>query len=186
MNRALRWITAAVLVCLPLQAVGDDPAIPGKIYDAKQAEEFSKGRFAEGLADGAPFWTPTEADVQALERALPEYLSSHWPADRGAKIDASSHRRQYFGVSRNGSKLIFVNAFCTAYWEEENPDWSTHFVFVFDGGSCFFQLLYDPSKRSFRDLQVNGVASRTLPNTPLKLSAAGFSRAGGRARHRSW
>jgi hypothetical protein len=169
MRRAF-WIACTLLTCVPLSAFADDLAIPGKIYDAKQAEEFSKARFAEGLAGAAPFWTPSEAEVRVLERSLPEFLAAHWPKDRGPKIDASRHKRQYFGVTRNGHKLVFVNAFCEEHTQQD-PDWSKHFVFVFDGGSCFFQLYYDPSANSFLDLRVNGFASRTLPNKALQLTA---------------
>ena len=169
MGQAL-WIGCTLLVWVPVGAFADDLPIPGKIYDAKQAEEFSKVPFAEELLGRAPFWTPSEAEVRALERSLPEFIAARWPKDRGPKIDPSGHKKQYFGVTRNGRRLVFVNAFCEEHTKHD-PDWSKHFVFVFDGGSCFFHVYYDPSANSFLDLRVNGVASRTLPNKALQLTS---------------
>ena len=169
MNHTYSCIAASLLACAAANATATDAEIPGKIYDAKQTEEFSKGRFAHVLQRGAPFWTPSEVDIRSLEQALPSFLATHWPSGRGSRIDISDHKRQYFGVTISGSRMVFVNAFCKSYWDSDGA-WPSHFVFVFDGGSCFFQFFYDPATRSFRDLRVNGFAFRTLPNKAMQLT----------------
>jgi hypothetical protein len=58
-------------------------------------------------------------------------------------------------VTRGGARRILVNAACKSY-ASTNPEWRKHFIFVFDGGSCFFQLEYDPLSKQFRNLSVNG------------------------------
>ena len=68
-----------------------------------------------------------------------------------------SYKRQYFGLTHGGKKWILVNSFCEAFWKR-NDYWRDSIVDVFDGGSCFFMVLYDPSSSQFDRLMINGEA----------------------------
>ncbi len=128
----------------------------GRIYTADEAERFSAASYAHDPAEETPYWTPGAAEIQALETALPAFLAKSWPENRGPLIDLAKYRRQYFGLSHDGHRVIFVNAFCGPF-AEATPDWGDRIVVVFDGGGCFFQVYYEPSKKQFHDLRVNGV-----------------------------
>jgi len=65
------------------------------------------------------------------------------------------YQRQYFGFSRRGTQLIYVNGLCRT---ADTPYWRTNFVSVADGGDCYYQATYDPVAHSFVECQVNGVA----------------------------
>jgi hypothetical protein len=105
-------------------------------------------------------WAPDEAMVIEAEQALPRYLrtAAADPANASRK-DAeeilaryAAYRRQYSGLTIDGRRILVVNAFCA--W---TGDWRRHPVLVLDGGNCFFQAWFDPAKRTFTLLSVNGV-----------------------------
>jgi hypothetical protein len=111
--------------------------------------------FSEPIID---YWTPTEADVAALEAGLPTFLESEIPPDhynRRILERLYLYKRQYFGLTLEaGQPVIYANFFCV----DEFDYWLESLVFVMDGGECFFQLLYDPATDSFSRLRVNGFA----------------------------
>jgi len=104
----------------------------------------------------APFWTPTNDDIGVLENALPTYLKSHSPQS-GTAVNLANYRRQYFGCTKNGRKVVFVNAFC-GNADERHKGWRNRIVFVKDGGECCFQVIYDVEKGNFSSLHYNGYA----------------------------
>jgi hypothetical protein len=120
----------------------------GIIFSAEQIKSQKFVRFPE------PYWTPSQEQIDRLETKLPTYVkeqSKHH--SRHPKIEISKYKRQYFGYSLNGKKVIYVNAFCHAldYWEKV-------FVAVKDGGQCFFQATFDPESDKFVSFSVNGEA----------------------------
>jgi hypothetical protein len=103
-------------------------------------------------------WTPTAADVAQLEADLPAFLQG--AQDEWLRTDppiwerASDYMRQYLGIVEDDTQLIYANFFCAA----DHDDWRTTFVFVMDGGDCYFQLKYNPQTREFSAFSVNGEA----------------------------
>jgi len=100
--------------------------------------------------------TPSEDDIITLESGLGIYLQNN--PDRfyeGAPVweRLDKYNRQYVGMILDGKKIIYANYFC-----ESVETWRKDFVFVLDGGDCFFQFKYDVDSAQFFDLQVNGVA----------------------------
>jgi hypothetical protein len=98
--------------------------------------------------------------VLQAEAALPPFLQATQASAKtefirdGAKqvlADFGSYRRQYYGVTSKGRRLVMVNALCV-----ELPGWRTRRVEVFDGGPCFFTAAYDPATRSFEAFAPNG------------------------------
>ncbi len=104
----------------------------------------------------APFWTPTLEQVKELEGLLPEYLKSHPPMDDKPVGDVFEYGRQYFGVTNNGQKVIYLNAFCNP--SRFDPQWEEEMIQVKDGGSCYFQVYFDPARKEFIHLHYNGQA----------------------------
>ena len=101
-------------------------------------------------------WTPTEADIAALEAALPAFLETaenQWLTD-DPPIDEREpeYMRQYLGIVEEGEEIVYANFFCTI----NEMDWSNEYVLVMDGGDCFFQIKYNPATNEFFDFSVNG------------------------------
>ncbi len=55
-------------------------------------------------------------------------------------------------LSVTGRQIIYGNYFC----DNMGKNWRQEFVFVFDGGDCFFQVEYDVESGTFIKLWVNG------------------------------
>jgi hypothetical protein len=86
-------------------------------------------------ADAGGFWTPTDSDVGALERALATTVQGHAPEGLGP---LDQYTRQYFGYRREGRRQILVVGFCNAH----GLDWTRTFVSAGEGG-CHFEATYD-------------------------------------------
>jgi hypothetical protein len=56
--------------------------------------------------DVGSFWTPSPAEIAALEQRLPEFLLKADP-----EIKLPDYYRQYVGIVSGGRKLIYLNAF---------------------------------------------------------------------------
>lgn len=128
------------------------------IFPGEQAREQSIGDFFLANAQ-VEYWTPSEDNVLTLEEGLVTYLQNY-PDDRFSSQQApiwerlGQYNRQYIGIVLDEEQVIYANYFC----ESLAIDWRTEFVFVLDGGDCFFQFKYDVNSEEFFDLQVNGIA----------------------------
>ena len=124
----------------------------GVIFTAEQTEENLDVIFPR--PEGT--WTPTAADIAKLEADLPAFLRSAenpWlRTDPPIWEREPQYMRQYLGIVENGEEIIYANFFCTV----DELDWQNEYVFVMDGGDCFFQFKYNPQSSGFFDLSVNG------------------------------
>jgi hypothetical protein len=64
----------------------------------------------------------------------------------------STYTFQYQGQELRGRRFVLINAFCIPPRE----DVKTQFLLVLDGGPCFFRAKYDPSRKTFYELEFNG------------------------------
>ena len=137
---------------LEAQAAGGP--FPGLIFSSTASERLHKDGGSFILT--SPFWTPAVGDVVELERVFTNFVAS----DRAAGCERLlrrqlQHKRQYFGFTSGGKRLIYVNGLCDP---DGTPYWMTDFVSVTDGGDCYFQATYDPVARAFTECHVNGFA----------------------------
>jgi len=83
----------------------------------------------------------------------------------------ASYLRQYVGFTRQGRKLIYLNAFSArvvdVFCEEDvkpaqegdcRSHWRREAVGVCDGGDDFWGVEYDPESKTFSSLAFNGSA----------------------------
>jgi hypothetical protein len=99
------------------------------------------------------YWTPAERDVLALEAGLAAFLRASAPARSPDLWEKQpTYKRQYFGLIRDGKRLVYASFFCSVPGDE----WRSQALFVMDGGDCFFQLTYDVERGVYGDLMVNG------------------------------
>ena len=123
-------------------------AYSGVVISAADAPRFYQGATGSKVEG----WSPDEAEVRALERKLPGFLKDSAPkrsADLHEKV--RNYRRQYLGVVKEGTKLVYINAFCRA-----EATWDKDIVSVDDGGDCYFQVYWNPATGAFSELSVNG------------------------------
>ena len=127
------------------------------VIPQRRAEEMGLGTWLSSGAEIEGYWTPTEQDVLLLEENLPSFLqenSTSFRREPPVWEQLDNFKRQYAGLVMNGSKIIYGNFFCS----EPSPDWKTEWMFVMDGGDCFFQLQFDVANGTFSGLTVNGDA----------------------------
>ncbi len=101
-------------------------------------------------------WHPSPAvlaEAEAALRAIAKLKSG--TSARAPEIDhPETFFRQYLPIVRNGRHFLYVNAFCLSTPPNE---WRSRLFIVDDGGSCFWQALYDPASKQYSDLRVNGL-----------------------------
>jgi hypothetical protein len=104
-------------------------------------------------------WIPSGADIDGLEANLHGIAAlSHKTGSNALQIEhPESAYRQYLGVLQAEQRRIYVNAFCGFNGDEPLPNWDIHLITIYDGGSCVWQALYDPSTKTFLELNVNGI-----------------------------
>jgi hypothetical protein len=150
MNNRLLFSICVGLIALSSQT-GENRMHPHSvIFTAEGAER------AGWFADEAPFWTPTQGQTRDLDSLLQKYLDAHPPTDDRPVVNVLEYGRQYLGVTKNRRKLIHLNAFCRP--DRFAPRWEKELIIVRDGGSCYFQIYFDPAKKEFLDLLYNGNA----------------------------
>jgi hypothetical protein len=126
--------------------------------DAARALGRQCSRTSPGPIDDV--WTPTDAEVSALEEQLILRVSGELEA-RGQSPSPGGYYRQYAGFVIGGRRIIYVNGVDeTAIQRNITPDrpfnWRTDAVLICDGGMITFGVEYDPATRSFANFQFNG------------------------------
>jgi hypothetical protein len=100
-------------------------------------------------------WDPSPAMLTDLKAQIESYVKSHAKAQGRELKRWQGYTFQYQGQEEKGRKYIFVNALC-ASTDQQTLD--KQIIVILDGGSCFFNLKYDPGQKVFFDLFINGEA----------------------------
>ena len=155
---ASRILFSSLLVTFgALVAVSGAPSQPPRaaILPPAEAAAVIKQCSRNSPREATSFWTPSAAEVAAIEERLPKLLRAS-----GRAIKLSGSYRQYVGVVWRGKKLIYVNAFPEVVLSlgRDTPDWRKKAVTVCDGGDVFWGVEYDPASGTFHRLKFNGAA----------------------------
>ncbi len=102
-------------------------------------------------------WTPSDQILSKINMHLKLYMKSQEKVFGRSLKKWSTYRFQYQGQEEKGFKFVYINAFCKLY-NDKHLKLSKEFIRVEDGGSCFFQLKYDPIADKFFDAFINGEA----------------------------
>ncbi len=100
-------------------------------------------------------WEPDSQLVTELKAQLEPYVKAT-ARDQGRELrNWAEYIFQYQGREEKGQKYILVNAIC-----RRDPEWNLEkrVIFVFDGGPCFFNLRFDPKRKQYYGLAINGYA----------------------------
>jgi hypothetical protein len=131
-----------------LAVVTPHPALaaPSVLLPADQAKAMLEqcSRPSPAAVDGT--WTVSAQAVDRLERDLPQ-LTAQVAKPR-------EFYRQYVGITVQGQRLVYINAFYTA--NGANLPWRDRPMIVCDGGKSAWGALYNPKTRKFSDVQFNG------------------------------
>ena len=151
-----------LVLILFLTACTSQPAAntEGENWVAFSADKAQADEMLDWLFPGdAEYWSPTKADVRALESGLPAYLQENKAAfymtDVPVWEQLDEYNSQYVGIVLEGRKVIYASYLCRI---GEDTNWRENFIFVSDGGACYFKFKFDTSTGEFFDLIVNGEA----------------------------
>lgn len=101
-------------------------------------------------------WDPSPKMLSALKTTIESYVGSQAKAEKRELQKWKTYTFQYQGQEEKGKKYIFINALCGQGMK--TTDLSKKIIHLFDGGSCYFSLKYDPERNDFFDLFINGEA----------------------------
>ena len=109
-------------------------------------------------------FTPTRQEIDSAESTLHIELKNlnkplvNQSATPIIHKKLNKYKRQYFGyIDQNGDKILLINCF----WAKDNDledSWLKSMVMVLDGGSYYWQIKFNISKRLLFDLKINGYA----------------------------
>ncbi len=111
-------------------------------------------------------FTPTIEEIGLAKQLSKNYIDS-LEQNRDPKIvkqygkllkyNSTDYYRQYVGyIDDNGNKIVFINAVCKPYGQKS--DLKKNWIFVLDGGSCFYQIKIDLTNKKCSEFSVNGEA----------------------------
>ena len=98
-----------------------------------------------------------DTNPERHRRCRGTHFTDHRPEGVGwgfeIHINHPERFRQYVPVRRAGQPLLYLNAFC----DEQPPNsWRKRLVIVSDGATCYWQAFYDPKRKSYSTLAING------------------------------
>jgi hypothetical protein len=124
------------------------------------------------------YWTPSAADVEAMESRLRSALVRQRRGDerlqgraKGAWRDVhvfrshhigqilahlAAYRRQYVGIVVQGEKRLFVN--CFRGDPQQHASWRQQLVDVDDGGFNYWRIQYQVDRKRFLQIDINSDA----------------------------
>jgi hypothetical protein len=100
-------------------------------------------------------WEPAEAIVRDLQAELEPYAKKMAQIQHRDLKSWEQYVFQYQAQEAKGRRYILVNALCQVF---PKRDLAKELVLVRDGGSCYFNAKYDPERRQFYELMINGEA----------------------------
>jgi len=104
---------------------------------------------------GGGSWDPGTKMLTDLSTQIESYVKSQAKTQGRELKRWQDYTFQFQGREEKGRKYIFINALC-APTDQQRLD--KEIIVILDGGSCFFNLKYDPLRKAFFDLFINGEA----------------------------
>lgn len=106
------------------------------------------------VADGK--WDPNPKMLSDIKTKIEAYVRSKAKTQKRELKNWQDYTFQYQGQEEKSKKYIFINALCDQ--DMKKRDLAKEIIYIFDGGSCYFSLKYDPEHEEFFDLFINGEA----------------------------
>jgi len=116
-------------------------------------------------------WDPARADIDRLEKRLPDVLQkalARVVLEEGETLPHSAdYYRQYAGAYHMGRRVVYVCGLHRTIVELLEPQWTRQAVGVDDGGVAVFGLVYDVDADAFGPIQFEGRFSGSVRMRPL-------------------
>lgn len=123
----------------------------------------NSGSISISIDSTLQLFTPLNKELSLAKEIAINYLDSmenhRVKRKYGRLFDApfESYYRQYVGfVDKKGNKKVFINAICNSYGKD--LDFKNEWIFVLDGGICFFQIEINLDTKKVTSFSVNGEA----------------------------
>lgn len=100
-------------------------------------------------------WDPSPKMLGDLKAQIESYVKNQAKAQGRELKKWQDYIFQYQSQEQKGRRFIFINALCIHRGRQRLDK---EMVIIFDGGSCYFNVKYDPSQKGFFDLFINGEA----------------------------
>jgi hypothetical protein len=125
------------------------------VGQAQQESHFVllSAKLPRGIVESQGTWNPSAADIAKAENSIAQIAMLPGNYTQVHIDHPDTYFRQYVPIQQAGRRLLYVNAFC-----EAPSYWRTQLVIVMDGGTCYWQALYDPATNKYSSLTINGRA----------------------------
>jgi len=100
-------------------------------------------------------WDPSPKMLVDLKAQIKSYVCKQAKAQGRELRKWQDYTFQLLASEENGRRYILINALCKKF---DRQRLSKEIIYVMDGGSCYFNVKYDPLKKTFFDLYINGKA----------------------------
>jgi hypothetical protein len=128
------------------------------INDTTQTAYFTKG-FSS--------WNPTLSQVKTIDSIMRESIKDTLIV--GRILDFDNYYKQYICfIDFDGDSIVHINGFCripefpstdsSGVTRFKPRDWKKQIMIVEDGGSCYWQMKINFTKKRFYDYMINGDA----------------------------
>jgi hypothetical protein len=104
---------------------------------------------------GGGNWDPSPKMLADLKAQIESFVKTQAKAQGRELKKWQDYVFQYQGQEENGRRFIFINALCG---QRDRSRLDKEMVIIFDGGSCYFNVKYDPTRKRFFHLFINGEA----------------------------
>jgi hypothetical protein len=122
--------------------------------DMNQAERLFQQCSRTAPSPGKPFWEPTTEQLRALDQDLAAFLLKDSTGAAKALSINAQYRGQFVGFTRGGVSLIYGSFIASRAVEKGGASGAP--IIACDGGSIFWGIVYNPTDRTFTDLEING------------------------------
>lgn len=100
-------------------------------------------------------WVPSAETIAKIKEQIESFVRTQAKIEGRELQEWKSYTFQYQGQEEHTKKFVFVNAFCI---NNSTRQPSKQMILVLDGGTCFFNVKYDPKNNQFFELLINGEA----------------------------
>lgn len=101
----------------------------------------------------------TQQDYDLVEKLLEDCIANNnlnkEENNSSYLLKLKMYNRQYIPFTKGGDKLVLINCFCDDI--KHFPRWKKEIITVYDGGSCYFTVLINLTKKEYSNLYINGV-----------------------------
>lgn len=105
----------------------------------------------------------TNQDLKSIDKLFKTCLEVHNIKQDTTKefnefIDLKNYKIQYVPfIDSTGDRKVYVNCFCSYYWNYQSNGWKKYLIEVKDGGNCYFHLTINLTTNNYEELYINGL-----------------------------